>query len=222
MTTNELGNDPDVRTAPVFHFYDKAGSVEPHMPLQNLFFVAILSLLDVFWRFESVMVLSKNFQLYKWNLLRLAIHYMLLGLLLAKTTVTIIDIVVLMLIRGFMTAIVVFANHYPEDRLPRKHNMGLFEQTLRTSRNTTGLFAHHEGGVFRSIFNECTGFLSMQIEHHLAPTIPSGNLMILRPLVKALAEKYGIPYQETSILQATRDNITKLTSVNVQELKKLL
>lgn len=222
MVTNEIGNDPDIRTEPVFHFYDaQSGKNRKHIPLQHVFFTALLGVLDVFWRYESIMLILKNWKTQKIVAARLFLHYVLLGILLIWTDVTVINLLTLMYIRGFMTAAVVFANHYPEDRLPANHQMGLFEQTLRTSRNTTGFIFHLDSGWRRSCFNECTGYLSMQVEHHLVPTWPSGNLMRLRPHVRALANKYDLPYKESSLLYALWENITKLSDPSLEQIKDI-
>lgn len=167
MVTNEIGNDPDVKTEPVLHFFDKEENEKTknaHVPSQPMLFTAILPLLDVFWRYETVVVLMKNPQKHQQVAMRLVGHYILLLCLLIYTNVTVLDLVVMSLVRGFMTAMVVFSNHYPENRLSSTHSMGLLELTLHTSRNTTGLFVSSDGGLGRSLFNEATGFLSMQIE----------------------------------------------------------
>lgn len=222
MVTNEVGNDPDVRTEPVFHFYDKnSGKYRKHIPMQHIFFTALLGILDVFWRYESIMMLMKKWKTQKWIAARLSLHYVFLLLLVLLTDVTVWDLTIFMYVRGFMTAAVVFANHYPEDRLPANHKMGLFEQTLRTSRNTTGLFTHSDDGWARYLFNESTGFLSMQIEHHMVPTWPSGKLMELRPHIRALAKKYDLPYKETSLVCALRENISKLSDFSFEYVKHI-
>lgn len=222
MVTNEVGNDPDVRTEPVLHFHDAhVGRSRRHVPLQHIWFTFLLGVLDVFWRYESLMIIIKNWKSQKGVAARLSLHYALLAGLLMWTDVTPLNLLCLMYVRGFMTAIVVFANHYPEDRLPPDHEMGLFEQTLRTSRNTSGLFTHSEEGICRSVFNECTGYLSMQIEHHLAPTWPSGNLMRLRPVIRALAAKHSLPYKESSLLHALWDNISKLSDVSLDQIRHI-
>ena len=222
MTTNEIGNDPDVKTEPVFHFFDSVITDKQslkHIPYQNLFFLVILSLLDVFWRYESIVVCMKP--MYHKYMSRLILHYIFVLGLLVYTPVTCLDLCVLSLVRGFMTASIVFANHYPEDRLPYNHKKGLFEQTLYTSRNTTGLLFHFDNGIFRYLFNETSGFLSMQIEHHLVPTWPSGNLMKLRPYIQALAKKHNIPYKETSVVSALYSNIMKLSDISIHQLKEI-
>jgi fatty acid desaturase len=57
-----------------------------------------------------------------------------------------------------------------------------------TSRNITG------GRFLTAAF----GGLNYQIEHHLFPSMPSGNLSRCRPLVRAFCAAHGVPYAETS------------------------
>ena len=216
MTTNEIGNDPDIRTEPVFHFFDaEEGKDHRHIPLQQFLFPVFLSILDIFWRYETIMVIMKDWKRCKWIAARLAVHYIMLASLIILTPVTVKGLICLVLARGFMTASVVFANHYPEHRLNSHPSVGLFQQTLETTRNTTGFLLHSEEDTFfRMIFNECTGYLSMQIEHHLVPTWPAGNLMKLRPHIMELARKHNISYKESSLIGALSDNMFKLSSSN--------
>jgi fatty acid desaturase len=44
------------------------------------------------------------------------------------------------------------------------------------------------------------GWLNYQIEHHLWPNLTLRQYQILQPQVKALCEKYGIPYAQESIV----------------------
>lgn len=224
MLTNELHCDPDIKTEPIFHFYDiniNHLQLNKHIPYQNYIFIFFLSLLDLYWRYESITICFKPGN--KKYLIDLLFHYTIFIILLIYTKVTILDLLILSLIRGFMTASIVFANHYPEDRILNTHNMGLFEQTLLTSRNTTGYFFHNsnKNSIGRWIFNEFSGYLSMQIEHHLVPTWPSGNLMQLRPYIIAIANKHNIPYRESSVIQALYDNIIKLTDPSIKQLKNI-
>jgi fatty acid desaturase len=43
------------------------------------------------------------------------------------------------------------------------------------------------------------GWLNYQIEHHLWPDLPMSEYQRLQPQVKALCEKYGIPYVQESV-----------------------
>ena len=47
-----------------------------------------------------------------------------------------------------------------------------------------------------------SGFLNVQIEHHMAPQMPMENLRRIRGDCKALAEQFGLPYREMSFLGA--------------------
>jgi fatty acid desaturase len=103
MTTNEIGNDPDVKTEPVFHFYDRTKSPSrTHMPLQHIFFTVLLSLLDIFWRYESIQHLMKKDPSGKNTFVaaRLSVHYLMLGSLLLFSPVTISDLCLLSLTGG--------------------------------------------------------------------------------------------------------------------------
>jgi linoleoyl-CoA desaturase len=44
------------------------------------------------------------------------------------------------------------------------------------------------------LFHIMSGNLSFQIEHHLFPDIPARRYQQLAPQVRAVCEKYGLPY----------------------------
>lgn len=103
--------------------------------------------------------------------------------------------------QGLFTALFVFSTHYPEDRVPAgAHGMSLLEQTARTSRNIGG----------GALVNWMSGGISLQIEHHLFPTIPRSRLVQIAPRVRTLLLKLGLPYKETSIIECMRANIACL------------
>jgi fatty acid desaturase len=60
------------------------------------------------------------------------------------------------------------------------------------------------------------GWLNYQIEHHIWPDMPLSRYHIAQPKVKALCEKYGIPYTQESVfkrLGKTLDVMTGKTSM---------
>ncbi len=59
------------------------------------------------------------------------------------------------------------------------------------------------------------GFLNYQIEHHLWPDLPLYQYKWLQPKVKALCEKYGIPYKQESI----NKRLVKMAKVFIQKEK---
>ncbi|TDH09608.1 hypothetical protein EPR50_G00088140 [Perca flavescens] len=60
--------------------------------------------------------------------------------------------------------------------------------------------------IKQSLFNDWfSGHLNFQIEHHLFPTMPRHNYHLVAPLVRALCEKHGIPYQVKTLQQGFAD-----------------
>ena len=49
------------------------------------------------------------------------------------------------------------------------------------------------------------GGLNYQIEHHLFPTVPRGNLRRLQAIVKSFCAEQAISYHETSMLGSFRE-----------------
>lgn len=92
----------------------------------------------------------------------------------------------------YMSAIFLF-NHVGAPTLSQGQKLPFFYQQVITSRN----LADHW------LLNFLTGGLNHQIEHHLFPAAPRTHFRVTRPLVQALCEKNGVPYQEVGYLQAT-------------------
>lgn len=57
-------------------------------------------------------------------------------------------------------------------------------------------------GPFERVFTFLYGALNYQIEHHLFQTMPRYNLRLLRPHVRELTAKYGLPYSESSFFKS--------------------
>lgn len=105
------------------------------------------------------------------------------------------------LLRGFLTGIVVFSTHYGEDILNGgDHCMTLVEQTALTSRNITGGY----------VVNILTGYISLQTEHHLWPMMPTANLERAQPLCRAFFQKHGLLYRESNLVECVKYNIKAL------------
>jgi acyl-lipid Delta6-acetylenase / acyl-lipid (9-3)-desaturase len=65
-----------------------------------------------------------------------------------------------------------------------------------------------------SLWNDWfTGGLNYQIEHHLFPTIPRHNLHKLRAPLRALCEKHGLAFEETSMADGTARVLRRLVEV---------
>jgi fatty acid desaturase len=75
----------------------------------------------------------------------------------------------------------------------------LHRQVL-TSRNV-------HGGILTDWF---LGGLNYQVEHHLFPSMPRGNLRRAVPIVRGYCEQIGVPYTETGLLDSYRQALRHL------------
>jgi NADPH-dependent stearoyl-CoA 9-desaturase len=95
------------------------------------------------------------------------------------------------LIRNVWSYAIIFCGHFPdgtqefsiEETANESRGMWYFRQVLG-SANLTG----------NKLFHLMSGNLSFQIEHHLFPDIPAHRHAELSEEVKAICEKYGVPY----------------------------
>jgi len=83
---------------------------------------------------------------------------------------------------------------------------------------TTSNFAHDS-----RLFSWFVGGLNFQIEHHLFPTICHVHYRDISPIVKATAEKYGIPYHEQkSFAGALKSHFSLLNQLGTGEYDRKL
>jgi len=93
---------------------------------------------------------------------------------------------------GFTMASSFAPNHKGMQLLQEHEKVDYLRRQVLTSRNITG-------GWF---IEKAMGGLNFQIEHHLFPNMPSGNLRRARPIVKQYCAELGVPYTETSLLKS--------------------
>ena len=65
-----------------------------------------------------------------------------------------------------------------------------------------------------------SGFLNVQIEHHMAPQMPMENLRLIRADCKALAQQFELPYREVSFVAALKLMFGGLQETGRAELKR--
>ncbi|KAJ1633060.1 delta-8 desaturase [Pavlovales sp. CCMP2436] len=203
VCTNEDGSDPDIKTAPLLIYVRGnpkiAKALNWFQRFQQYYYVPVMAVLDVYWRLESIAFVAMRMPKMLPQAGALVAHYALLlwcfqgqmGLMFQ-----------MMLARGFLTGIVVFATHYGEDILDAQDVVGmtLVEQTAKTSRNITGGW----------LVNVLTGFISLPPPHHLFPMMPTGNLMTIQPDVRAFFTKHKLEYREGNLIDCVKQNIKAL------------
>jgi len=97
------------------------------------------------------------------------------------------------LARNVWVHTIVFMGHIPEpaetftfteDDFENESRGGWYVRQLMGSCNLDG----------SPLFHVMTGNLSYQVEHHLFPDVPSNRYAEIAPQVRAVCEKYGLPY----------------------------
>uniref|UniRef100_A0A8C9WZZ0 acyl-CoA (8-3)-desaturase n=1 Tax=Sander lucioperca TaxID=283035 RepID=A0A8C9WZZ0_SANLU len=97
-------------------------------------------------------------------------------------------------------------NHLPMD-IDHEKNQDWLSMQLQATCN-----------IKQSLFNDWfSGHLNFQIEHHLFPTMPRHNYHLVAPLVRALCEKHGIPYQVKTLQQGFADSTQRWVQTFVHE-----
>lgn len=97
-------------------------------------------------------------------------------------------------VTNFHTFLVIVTNHAGDD-LPRFEN-GMSGKKEFYARQISGSVNYRTGSDANDFMH---GFLNYQIEHHLWPDMTMLQYKKAQPLVKAVAEKYGIPYIQQSV-----------------------
>jgi fatty acid desaturase len=93
--------------------------------------------------------------------------------------------------RNLWSFMIIFCGHFPagveefsEDEVEDETRGGWYLRQMLGSANLTG----------SKLFHILSGNLSHQIEHHLFPDIPAHRYAEIAPEVRAICERYGLPY----------------------------
>jgi fatty acid desaturase len=98
-------------------------------------------------------------------------------------------------------------NHFAVERVPSEATW--LESSMQGTMNWSG------GSAFAGYLS---GFLNLQIEHHMAPQMPMENLRKIRGDCKALAEEFNLPYRETTFWDACSLMLGGLAKTGREEL----
>ncbi|OLL20399.1 MULTISPECIES: fatty acid desaturase family protein [unclassified Rhodococcus (in: high G+C Gram-positive bacteria)] len=102
------------------------------------------------------------------------------------------------LLRNLWSYVVIFCGHFPDGA--EKFTLVELERETRAEwylRQTLGSANFHAGPVMAFM----SGNLCYQIEHHLFPDLPSNRYAEISTKVRALCEKYDLPYTTGSLVR---------------------
>jgi NADPH-dependent stearoyl-CoA 9-desaturase len=100
------------------------------------------------------------------------------------------------LLRNLWTYLIIFCGHFPADVYVFTKQQVENETRARWYIRQLLASCNIKGG---RLFHVMSGNLSHQIEHHLFPDLPSNRYPELAPRVRALAQRYGVPYNTGSL-----------------------
>lgn len=101
------------------------------------------------------------------------------------------------LLHNLHTFIIIVPNHAGED-LYRFHDIGKHNRggSHFYLRQITGSANYHCGNEWLDLSQM---YLNYQIEHHVFPALPMRQYRLIQPQIKALCEKYQVPYVQESV-----------------------
>ena len=114
--------------------------------------------------------------------------------------------------RNLWTYAIIFCGHFPADvyvftkqQVENETRARWYVRQLLGSCNIGG----------GKLFHILSGNLSHQIEHHLFPDLPSNRYPDLAPRVRALAHRYGLPYNSASFSRQLGTTIWKILRLSL-------
>ncbi len=174
---------------------------------QHWLFFPLLTLVGLDLQRSSVIFIAQGKARYpKTEVALLLLHYVgYLGVLF--TIMPIWEAVVVVLIHQAVTGIYlgsVFApNHKGMAMVAQDSDLDFLRRQTLTARNV-------RAGWFADMWY---GGLNYQIEHHLFPTMPRGQLARAQPIIRTYCQAHGVTYHETSVLQSYREILVSLREV---------
>ena len=205
---NEVDSDPDI-DIPMLAFsreqaLNKAGAYRFIGAHQAFFFFPLLTLVAMDLQKASVIFLAQGKARYqKTEVALLLLHYIAyFGLIFAILPVWqgIVFVLIHQLASGLYLGSVFAPNH--KGMLITEHNcqIDFLRRQVLTARNVRAAY----------LTDEWYGGLNYQIEHHLFPAMPRGNLAQAQRIIRAYCEERGVSYHETSMLQSYREILSFL------------
>jgi fatty acid desaturase len=205
---NEVDSDPDIAIPMLAFSHEEALSKKGALRFigahQALFFLPLLTLVAMDLQKASVIFLAQGKARYqKTEVALLLLHYLAYcGLIFALLPVWqgVVFVLIHQLASGLYLGSVFAPNH--KGMLITEHNcqIDFLRRQVLTARNVRAGY----------LTDEWYGGLNYQIEHHLFPAMPRGNLAQAQRVIRKYCQERGVSYHETSMLQSYREILSFL------------
>ena len=211
--TNVLGEDGDLRTTPFFAWDPVLAQKVPDWSLKTQAFTFLPALGAYVFVFA---ITTRKYVAVKglWHELLLMIaHYAIFYTALKATGCTVAQ------------ALSYYATGYAFQGIYLGFFFGLSHFAVERVPSTatwieSSMIGTVDWGGSSAFAGYVSGFLNVQIEHHMAPQMPMENLRAIRGDCKALAQKFGLPYRELSFLAAVKLMMGGLWTTGREELAR--
>jgi fatty acid desaturase len=206
---NAIGYDGDLRTTPFFAWDEVLIKKVPTILLrvQHILFIPLLIMyVPIFFITTKLYIIRKKL----WDELGLiVIHFVLASLFCNNITNFLIFYIIGYAIQGLYLGIMFGLNHFAMPRINDK-NTDWVEWQVNGTCNW---------GVGSKFAEYISGFLNLQIEHHLVPQMPAENYNLIIKDVKEYTKYYNIKYIEYSFYEAFYNMIYGLKKTADDELE---
>ena len=207
---NSIKHDGDLRTTPFFAWDPVLIRKVPTylLRIQHLIFIPIMFLyVPVFFITTKLFVIRKRY----WDELAIIfLHFYFSSFFINKLTDFVLFYIIGYSIQGFYLGIMFALNHFTMIRI----------DDVNTSWEKWQMDATCNWGVGNRYAEVLSGFLNIQIEHHIAPQMPAENMHLIVPDVIKYSLEHNIPYINYTFIEAFYNMLRGLREMGIIELER--
>jgi len=207
---NSIEHDGDLRTTPFFAWDPVLIRKVPTylLRIQHLIFIPIMFLyVPVFFVSTKLFIIRKEY----WDELAIIfLHFYFSSFFINNIKDFVVFYMIGYSIQGFYLGIMFALNHFAMGRI----------DNVETTWEKWQMDATCNWGVGNRYAEVISGFLNIQIEHHLAPQMPAENMHLIVPDVMKYSKDNNIPYINYTFYEAFMKMMSGLRETGQTELKR--
>ena len=183
---NSIGYDGDLRTTPFFAWDDVLVKKVPTglLRVQHILVFPMLVLYVPLFIVSTKLFMMRKKK--RFEMFLVGLHFYLFSRFNRNTSHFVLFYCIGYALQGLYLGLMFSINHMAMPRIPNISDDWFDRQLISTCNWNTD----------SKISMYISGFLNLQIEHHIAPQMPPENYYLIRKDIEALAKKKGIPYRK--------------------------
>ena len=207
---NSIEHDGDLRTTPFFAWDSVLIRQVPTylLRVQHIIFIPIMFVyVPVFFITTKLFIIRNEY----WDELAIIfLHFYFSSFFVTNIADFVIFYMIGYSIQGFYLGIMFALNHFTMGRI----------DNVETTWEKWQMDATCNWGVGNRYAEVLSGFLNIQIEHHLAPQMPAENMRLIIPDVIKYSIDHNIPYINYTFTEAFARMIRGLRNAGITELER--